>query len=195
MARRLRARDAGHQLPLPPGEVPRRRGSDRFKLPSGVGRALVTRGRGRRGPRRAQFRSAPTSDSAKRRPPSSLTGRVRAARGLFEHGEAHRRASPRERAFSHRSADQPVIFSALRQGRVVAWPGSSVLSSRNSPSRDSSRLTLAMRASVGSIGLARGDPPRGIVSFRRRRRSAPIPIRGPPVRTRGSPSARTTCRR
>jgi len=55
-----------------------------FKWPSDVGRALVTRGRGRRGPRRAQFRSAPTPERVKRRTPSSLTGGVRAARGLFE---------------------------------------------------------------------------------------------------------------
>ena len=48
----------------------------------------------------SEFRSAPTPERAKRRTPSSPTGRVRAARGLFERGEAHRRASPRERAVS-----------------------------------------------------------------------------------------------
>jgi hypothetical protein len=47
-----------------------------------------------------EFRSAPTSERVKRQTSSSPTGRVRAARGLFEHGEAHRRASPRGLALS-----------------------------------------------------------------------------------------------
>jgi hypothetical protein len=73
---------------------------DRLPRRSRAGRYLVTRGHGRRGPRRAQFRSAPSSEHAPRQVSSSPIVRVRAARGLFEHGEAHRRACPRGRAFS-----------------------------------------------------------------------------------------------
>jgi len=65
-----------------------------------VGRYLVTRGRSRRGLCRAQFRSAPTCEHTLRRAASSPIGRVRAARGLFEHGMAHRRASLRGLALS-----------------------------------------------------------------------------------------------
>lgn len=63
-------------------------------------RTLVTRGHGRRGPCRAQFRSAPSSEHTPRPLSSSSIARVRAARGLFEHGEAHRRARQRGCAFS-----------------------------------------------------------------------------------------------
>jgi hypothetical protein len=78
----------------------RRRGSARLPRWSRAGSDLVTRGHGRRGPRRAQFRSAPSSEHTPQQVSSSSTARVRAARGLFEHGEAHRRACPRGRAFS-----------------------------------------------------------------------------------------------
>ena len=64
------------------------------------GRILVTRGQGCRGPCRAQFRSAPSFEHRPRPRSSSSIARVRAARGLFEHGEAHRRACPRGCAFS-----------------------------------------------------------------------------------------------
>lgn len=78
----------------------RRRGSARLPRWFRAGNDLVTRGQGRRGPRRAQFRSAPSSEHTPQQVSSSSTARVRAARGLFEHGEAHRRACPRGRAFS-----------------------------------------------------------------------------------------------
>ena len=68
--------------------------------PVPCGRTLVTRGHGRRGPCRAQFRSAPSSEHTPRLLSSSSIARVQAARGLFEHGEAHRRACPRGCAFS-----------------------------------------------------------------------------------------------
>ena len=60
-----------------------------------------------------QFRSAPTLERERRRASSSPTGRFLVARGLFEHGEAHRRASPRVLAFARSRADQPVISSTV----------------------------------------------------------------------------------
>jgi hypothetical protein len=63
------------------------------------GRTLVTRGHDHRGTRRAQFRSAPSSEHAPPHVSSSPTARVRVARGLCEHGEAHRRACLRGCAF------------------------------------------------------------------------------------------------
>jgi len=95
--------------------VPRRSGFDGLPWRSRIARYLVTRGRSRRGPCRAQFRSAPTWEHTPRRASSSPTGRVRAARGLFEHGMAHRRASLRGLALSPTAASSNPS-STLRRG-------------------------------------------------------------------------------
>ena len=112
--------------------VPRCSGFDRFKAAARPGVVLVTRGRGRRGPRRAQFRSAPTSERVQRRPSASLTGRVHAARGLFEtRGPARPIGAPaRGRAFSS-------IATAARRN-----PSSSLRRSARSRARGAPAVAL-----------------------------------------------------